>query len=124
MSWLVNALSQNECPTLESCAFIVGGEEFTLQYNPKCGDVGPWGPKTSRVDPRSEAILVARGAPYAWFIRMKARLFPFLLFKEVESPSATVRSSRMPRASMCSGAPRVTSATLRRAPVAVPSDLT
>ena len=43
MSWLVNALQQNECPTLESCAFIVGGEEFTLQYNPKCGDVGDLG---------------------------------------------------------------------------------
>eukprot|EP00434_Breviolum_minutum_P036108 symbB.v1.2.031980.t1/scaffold3775.1/size50518/5 len=35
MSWLVN--------TLESCSFIVGGEEFTLQYNPKCGDVGDLG---------------------------------------------------------------------------------
>lgn len=43
MSWLVNALQQNECPSLESCAFIVGGEEFTLQYNPKCGDVGDLG---------------------------------------------------------------------------------
>ena len=43
MSWLVNALHQNECPTLESCAFIVGGEEFTLQYNPKGGDVGDVG---------------------------------------------------------------------------------
>ena len=31
MSWLVNVLHQNECPALESRAFIVGGEEVTLQ---------------------------------------------------------------------------------------------
>ncbi|CAJ1402905.1 unnamed protein product [Effrenium voratum] len=43
MSWLVNALSQNECCNLESCAFIVGGEEFTLVYNPKATDVGDIG---------------------------------------------------------------------------------
>ena len=43
MSWLLNALHQNECSTLESLAFIVGGEEFTLQYNPKCGEVGELG---------------------------------------------------------------------------------
>ena len=43
MSWLVNVLHQNECVALESCAFIVGGEEFILQYNPKCGNVGSLG---------------------------------------------------------------------------------
>ncbi len=43
MSWMVNVSHQNEISALESCAFIVGGEEFTLQYNPKCGDVGSLG---------------------------------------------------------------------------------
>ena len=35
--------ARNECCNLESCAFIVGGEEFTLVYNPKATDVGDIG---------------------------------------------------------------------------------
>ncbi|CAE7419675.1 BPM2 [Symbiodinium sp. CCMP2592] len=40
ISWLINALEQNEANFAESCTFIVAGEDFSLVYHPEAGEVG------------------------------------------------------------------------------------